>query len=893
MPNTSQIIFLKGQLRDDISKIWFEEKTRCYSVIFKKGDNILHYKDYNVDIAVRKRQLEPPFRVVRLTDGEVFFDVLGVYYFEGRQCNAYRLIFKNGNAKNYPANYLRIEEHIDDKKSLSVLDYLNNVSKYNKIPLDDDKTISLSDKYAKLAFVSKGSLMEAYLNPETYRPVKRMVSTPLFPFGCNQSQYKAIKNALENNLSLIQGPPGTGKTQTILNIIANLLIDGKTIQVVSNNNSAVENVQEKLIAYGIDFVCAKLGNSVNKAKFIETQTGSYPDMSEWSIKDLENCKAKARKLSAELQELYIIEERAAVIREKIDEFKRQIQDIEPSSIVKNNTLSPKQIVQLLRRCSTELERKNRIRFLTKILLYFNRIPLNGDILNTLEFQYYTKALSLYEKEYSHITNRLTSLNEKNKELQELSLKVLKGYLYSFYSKRGAKRPVYSLDEIYLKTNTFLKEYPVILSTTFSSTSNINPNYRFDYLIMDEASQVDIAAGALALTSANHAVIVGDLKQLPNVVDDKSEETSDAVYAHYDISEAYRFSKNSFLSSVCKLFKDIPNVLLREHYRCDSLIIGFCNKQFYHGELVLMKPAAKDYLPVKVVKTVKGNHARGTINRRQSDTIINEVLPALEERFSDIGIIAPYNKQVDLINDTLVQNGEKALAATVHKFQGREKDAIILSTVDNQVSEFTNDPHLLNVAVSRAKKQFTLVVSSEEQPDSNIKDLIDYIEYYQGGQSDSSIHSIFDLLYESFTNERLEFLKSHKSVSEFDSENIAYWTINDVLTEADSNYKVLLHYPLRRLITNTSPLSEQQRKYASHSWTHLDFLIYNAVTHKAVLAIEVDGTLYHRQDSKQAQRDLIKNSVLEAIHLPLLRLSTDGSNEKEQIRKALGLESKTA
>ena len=33
-----------------------------------------------------------------------------------------------------------------------------------------------------------------------------------------------VKNALENQISVIQGPPGTGKTQTILNIIANLLI---------------------------------------------------------------------------------------------------------------------------------------------------------------------------------------------------------------------------------------------------------------------------------------------------------------------------------------------------------------------------------------------------------------------------------------------------------------------------------------------------------------------------------------------------------------------------------------------------------------------------------------------------------------------------------------------
>ena len=49
---------------------------------------------------------------------------------------------------------------------------------------------------------------------------------------------------MENQISVIQGPPGTGKTQTILNIIANILIQGKTVQVVSNNNSATENVFE-------------------------------------------------------------------------------------------------------------------------------------------------------------------------------------------------------------------------------------------------------------------------------------------------------------------------------------------------------------------------------------------------------------------------------------------------------------------------------------------------------------------------------------------------------------------------------------------------------------------------------------------------------------------------
>ena len=50
--------------------------------------------------------------------------------------------------------------------------------------------------------------------------------------------------------------------------------------------------------------------------------------------------------------------------------------------------------------------------------------------------------------------------------------------------------------------------------------------------------------------------------------------------------------------------------------------------------------------------------------------------------------------------------------------------------------------------------------------------------------------------------------------------------------------------------------------------------------------EVDGTHYHKTGSDQGRRDLMKDSVLAAIGLPLIRLSTAGSQEKEKIATAL-------
>ena len=118
----------------------------------------------------------------------------------------------------------------------------------------------------------------------------RTASTLIFPFGCNASQQKAVQAAFENQISVVQGPPGTGKTQTILNIIANILVRGKTVQVVSNNNSAIVNVLEKLSKYDMGFIVALLGSTANKEKFIETQEEEkqYPEHFEsWHNTDVD------------------------------------------------------------------------------------------------------------------------------------------------------------------------------------------------------------------------------------------------------------------------------------------------------------------------------------------------------------------------------------------------------------------------------------------------------------------------------------------------------------------------------------------------------------------------------------------------------------------------------
>ena len=67
--------------------------------------------------------------------------------------------------------------------------------------------------------------------------------------------------------------------------------------------------------------------------------------------------------------------------------------------------------------------------------------------------------------------------------------------------------------------------------------------------MDEASQVDVSTGALALSCAKNVVIVGDKKQLPNVVTTLDKKKAEQIFSEYKINPAYDFSNHSFLSSL--------------------------------------------------------------------------------------------------------------------------------------------------------------------------------------------------------------------------------------------------------------------------------------------------------------------------------------------------------
>lgn len=883
----------------DVVSCVYSPTTGKYHVTFKSGREYAYWKKNF--LWLKSPVTVDPLKVQIRCAGRYITHIRNIYVFINAASEYWHIIKDDGRELSYSRDELEIEETIMGNEGVQKLhNYFLDIA--HIVTLRDEETDKeiLVDKLQKVDFIGKGTAAAIYLGAEAYTPDTGLdAAAPIFPFGCNESQFQAVTNALSNRISVIEGPPGTGKTQTIMNIVANLVLQGKTVQIVSNNNSAIMNVQEKLASerYGFEFIMALLGNFQNKQAFIAGQDSHYPDLSSWKLDEKETITA----LQSEVQER--ARKLKEIFRDKntLASLKQTLLDVELEKehftmvYPDNRDFFFKKPVGLTRLSRIrnvytdyhELHKKPGFCF-----RFFNRFfyGVRMDRMMKEETAVVTECLNIlfYELKIEDLKEKIRSLEEKLsavdadteiKAFTDLSLKVFRADLAERYKSEGERERFDDMD-VYLGPDKFLSEYPIVLSTNYCARSNIMGT--FDYVIMDEASQSDLVTGMLALSSARSAVIVGDTKQLPNVVSEKAAVQK--LIDDYQVPDEYDFNKYCFLKSVMALLgKRIPSVTLREHYRCHPQIIGFCNQKFYDNQLIIMTENT-DIEALKLVEAVRGRSKGQNVNQRQIDVITEEVLPSVECPSSEVGIIAPYRDQTKMISQAVKTKypSENYEASTIHKFQGREMDTIIFSTTDDVITPFSDGAEIMNVAVSRAQNHLVIVASDMEQPSgSNMADLIGYIKYHNPSVLKSEIRSVFDLLYKEYDEERQDYLRKCNLVSAYDSENLMYDIIQKVLAELpDAPLGILVHHPLVYLISDRSSLSDEENRFIDTGLSHLDFLIYNTITKLPVLAVEVDGVSYHKEGTKQAERDRMKDHILDVNHINYVRFRTNESREKQ-------------
>lgn len=911
MLNSRSFVIVKGQTKALLIEKMEMVEHGVYTIKYKNSPKTYHYRNSDV-VVLQDAVWHDHLHLKIYIGGREQNNVSDVRSFSQGNKTHWRITYENGYVQDYLDGTIEVVKScLGDEIARNAFDYLKRIAQINELGKDEENGGILPSLYQNIDFIDEALTAAPYLDPEKYKPHSMHSSALLFPFGCNASQAKAVKNAFEKQISVIQGPPGTGKTQTILNIIANILMRNQTVMVVSNNNSATINVLEKLQKYGIGFIVAPLGRRENKELFIKNQPPIPQELYSWGLTPADRAKAKqdASLALSKVQNVFSLQEELAESRQEIKAVELEWQHFKTDNEVDDNDYLPKigikskRLMKLWLEYQTLVEdgalslyqnkfvRWAKLKWLNFVRKYILGIktPITVSNLQPVIIELQALYLIVRLKELSRRISEIESelqLVDADKLMEELttsSMALLKDKLFDNYHDNH-RLVLNETKDIWLHSEEFCKQYPVVLSTTFSARTSI-PNQVYDYIIMDEASQVSIETGALALTCAKNAVIVGDTMQLPNVVTEEDRIKLNGIFNEFKVAQGFNCADYSFLQSVCAIIPNVKQTLLREHYRCHPTIINFCNQRFYGGNLLIMTEDHHENNVMMAIKTVPGHHEYNHYNQREIDVVRDEILPQLDN-LDDVGIIAPYNNQVNQFN----QQVHSIEAATIHKYQGREKDTIIMSVTDDQITDFSDDSNLINVAISRAKKRFCLVVSGNEQEhNGNISDLIDYIAYNNLTVTDSKISSIFDYLFSHYTRERMQFLAGHSKISEYDSENLTFSLIEKILSDYPefSYLGVFCHTPLRNVIRDWSLLNEQERKYISHYSTHLDFLVINHVTKKPVLAIETDGYTFHNDETEQHQRDLLKNHILEVYGLPLIRLRTNESGEQEKIISALG------
>lgn len=736
-----------------------------------------------------------------------------------------------------------------------------------------------------------GTALHAYC---TRQIVRQAPAPPLiYPFGVNASQLLAVERAFSSQVSLIEGPPGTGKTQTILNIIANILVQGKTVAVVSNNNAAVENVYEKLAKSGLDYLVARLGSKEQREKFFASMPTVPPGAPEPAptmgriqeilaqLKDYLQAQNSAAQLQAEVDEL-------AVEKRHLLQWRRE-NGIQAAPSLDKYGLSPRKTTDLMAYLSHLAEKRIKLRDRIALLLNFSifRTKPFGDegsrksAIHALQLHYYDQVLR--EKQAALAACRASleggNFNALLNELTKGSMRYLKCHLHEHIQDSQA----FDAKDYQRNFDAFVKRFPILGSSTHSIVNSIGAEAVLDYVIIDEASQQDIVPGILALGCAKNLIIVGDSKQLAHI---PMALGVAAPAADWDCE------KRSLLDSCLCVFKQaLPRTLLKEHYRCHPRIIQFCNQQFYDNALIPMTRDTGEQA-LRLVVTAKGDHARQNTNLRELDSLL-ATLDKAEKGFwqseDGRGFIAPFRDQVTLSGTHLPADFIKD---TVHKFQGRECDEIVFSTVldkkrSNQARlDFVDDPRMINVAVSRAKNRFTLVTGDEVFTAKNgpIAALVRYINYYADEEQiyRAPVVSAFDLLYKEYDQSLARLnARLRTSDSRYKSEQIVAQVLREAMSQV-SGQTLTFHsqIALDQVASSSNPaLTEREREFMAQR-ASCDFVLYFKVGKMPLGVIEVDGASHDRPD--QAERDAVKNSILEKSHIPLLRVRTVESRIKEKV-----------
>ncbi|MDD3012103.1 MAG: AAA domain-containing protein [Candidatus Gastranaerophilales bacterium] len=648
---------------------------------------------------------------------------------------------------------------------------------------------TIQEEYSK----NQKSKNQAPMSFDPKKNKKDEIFFPITPLELSDSQTQVIDAIRQHPLVSVFGPPGTGKSQTIVNLVSHLVASGKTVLVVSRMDKAVDVISERLNNLGAPFLCLRAGRQSYQKQlnfYLQDLLANKVDLDSGfessvfaSLDDMKNLVKSIKELENKCEKILQFEKDWYIALNKYEEQKKssKAKHLITSDFTEKEIEQAKILFDKIRRTYEKSGFFNSI--ITKLSykklmknLHLNKIELTcinlDKIEQDLEVIKLKNVMKIIEGSISktgNLNQLLESLKKLRERQKELSADILKNQRRE--SLKGLMRDQAKRQNLYIHSKALverkknlqnrllhqedfkplLEAFPCWATTTYeiSECLPLKPGM-FDVVIVDEASQCDIASCIPALFRAKSAVIVGDDKQLSHLSFlEKAKEQS--FLSQYNIPDRYqlilRFRSNSIFDLAN--FYSSRSVLLDEHFRSYPPIINFSNQEFYGNRIKIISKELEipDCIELNIVDDAKvdldttRNMAEvEKIMEKLQDIILNDSKNMSGQPHS-IGIISPFRGQVELIKKAISQvltgdivKKHQLEVGTAHTFQGDEKDIILLSFTIAPNSHFQSlifiqKPNLFNVAITRARKKLICFISrSPESLQSGL--LRNYLEYIQ-------------------------------------------------------------------------------------------------------------------------------------------------------------------
>lgn len=605
------------------------------------------------------------------------------------------------------------------------------------------------------------------------------------PAGLNRGQFEALNRSLGQRVTFIWGPPGTGKTRTIGALVRELVQRGDRVLVTSHTNVAVDTALMPVIGALDD-------SEIKAGAVVRVGSLARQDMELQQVTLEEVLERKSEGLRRKRAELEDQRERVSKLRDQlattiglikaVEESERRVASAKDTFAKAEQRLHDAQdAIPPARRTLDELRSK---------LQQAESAGLIRRVFFGLNPEAIRRQIGAQEKTIAHLQSVFQNAEQERRaasvalsEAQHHQAKALQALerlgplppLPELRQQLGEiEKNLKELGDELAAIDVQLRNMPAavireakVVGATLFRLVILEELYRatFDTVIVDEASMVPLPNLWFAATRASSRVVVtGDFRQLPPIAtaQDKNEYPLAAKWLQADI-----FEQAGVVKDRAKL--DDPRLCaLTEQYRMHEAIGGLANALVYahDGNPLDHKAQPQNYShataahpvpdqPLVLCTTSCANPwcARldpggSRYNIYSAVVCVRLAAQALTTGAKTVGLVTPYRAQTRLflylMEQMIKQYGiprDAVEAATVHRFQGNEKDIIIFDLVDSppfRIGRLLSGGwgsaamRLLNVACTRAKGKLVVVahhdyLSQKALRDGSLATLLRHLE----------------------------------------------------------------------------------------------------------------------------------------------------------------------